>query len=590
VTTRAAPGAEVQEVLAELLAVVSPLPAETVPVWDAAGRIAARRVRAPAAVPGFARAAMDGYVCHDADVAGAAEGRPAVLWITGAATMGEPPGPGPARGEAWSITTGTAVPRRGDRILPLEVVRVHGAALRLEREPPQRRHIMEPDEEIRPGEVLAAPGEVIAPAACGALAACGIPAVSVHRRPRVALVATGSELVELDAGGPPPPPGSIVNSNAVTLAAEVAAAGCDVHYRGIVADRPPDMARAFAAMRNRYDVVLSTGGVSVGRYDLVHRTWLDLGARRYAGRVDLKPGGPFFAGRAGRAWAIGLSGTPVACLAAFHLLVRPVLRRLAGARRVVRPIVMRPLADGWPRATDRLRALWAQVGAGDDATVRVLMRPAQGRLALLTAANALVLLAAGTPSLAPGSRVAVLRLDLPEDHEQLRIPAAVPGPLVIGVTGASGGGKTSAIAGLIRRLAARGLRVAAVKHAAHGFEIDRPGSDSARMMDAGAVRVVLAGPSETAVRIEGEVPFAAVIRGAAGAPGDPAPDVVLVEGFGAGGYPIVQIGAPKPDASAGEPWKIVPAVTTMSESELEQALDGVAAGIVALMNSVPASR
>jgi molybdopterin molybdotransferase len=342
-------------------------------------------------------------------------------------------------------------------------------------------------------------------------------------------------------------------------------------------------------MQDRYDVVLSTGGVSVGRYDLVHRTWLDLGAHRYAGRVDLKPGGPFFAARAGHTWAIGLSGTPVACLAAFHLLVRPVLRRLAGARVVVRPVEMMALADGWARPTDRLRALWGRLDADDERTVHLLTDASLGRLTLLTAANALVLLPGGTPPLAPGARVAVMRLDRPEDGEYLRIPAAMPGPLVIGLVGASGSGKTAAAVGLIRRLAARGLRVGAIKHAAHGFQIDRPKSDSARMIEAGAVRVVLAGPSETTVRISGEMPLASLIRGLAGA-AQGAPDVVLVEGFGAAGHPVVQVGPPKPDAGAGEPWMTIPAVAAFSELAFEKTLDRVTARIVALLDSVAARR
>jgi len=588
VTTRGAPGADVQDVLERLLAVVRPLTAETVSVWDAADRIAAVGVRAAAAVPRVRRAAMDGYVCHDADVADAAEDRPVALEITGTCVMGEPPGLGPARGEAWSITTGTALPRRGDRVLPLEVVRVDAPALRLVREVPHRRHIAEPGEEIRPGDFLTVPGEPIPSAACGALAACGVAAVSVHRRPRAALVATGNELVDVEAAGPAPPPGCIVNSNAVTLAGELAAAGCHVDYRGIIPDRPAQMARAFDAMRRRYDVVLSTGGVSVGRYDLVHRTWLDLGARRYAGRVDLKPGGPFFAGRVGHAWAIGLSGTPVACLAAFHLLVRPLLRRLAGARAVVRPVEIHALADGWSRPAGRLRALWGRLDA--DGLIHLLTDPAAGRLTLLTAANVLVLLPGGTPALAPGAHVTVLRLDRGEDREGLRIPRADLGPLVIGVTGASGSGKTSAIVGLIRRLSGRGLRVAAIKHAAHGFEIDRPDSDSARMMEAGAVRAILAGPSESAVRVAGETPLARLIGGMSTA-GEAAPDVILVEGFGtAAGHLIVQIGPPKSDASAGEPWKTIPALARLSESDFERELDGVSAGIVALLHAIPAAR
>jgi molybdopterin molybdotransferase len=589
VVTRGAPGADLQEVLERLLAAVQPLPAETVPVWEAAGRIATGRVRAPAAVPRIRRAAMDGYVCHDADVARAAEGRSVTLRITGASVMGEPPGPGPARGEAWSIATGAPVPRRGDRVLPLEAVRADGTALHLDRAAPGKRHVAEPGEEIQPGDILAAPAEPIPPAACGALAACGVAAVSVYRRPRVALVATGSELVELAAGGPPPPPGCIVNSNAVTIAGELAAAGCEVDYRGIIPDRPRETARAFSAMQDRYDVVLSTGGVSVGRYDLVHRTWLDLGARRYAGRVDLKPGGPFFAARAGRTWAIGLSGTPVACLAAFHLLVRPVLRRLAGARFVVRPVEMMALADGWARPTERLRALWGRLDASDERTVHLLTDASLGRLTLLTAANALVLLPGGTPPLAPGSRVAVMRLDRPEDREYFRIRAAAPGPLVVGLVGASGSGKTAAAVGLIRRLTARGLRVGAIKHAAHGFQIDRPKSDSARMIEAGALRVVLAGPSETTIRISGDMPLASLIRGPAGAEHD-APDVVLIEGFGAAGHPIVQIGPPKPGAGAGEPWMTIPAVAALSEPAFEKTLDRITARIVALLDSVAARR
>lgn len=585
-----APGADLQEVLERLLAVVRPLPPETVSAWEAAGRIAVTRLRAPVAVPRIARAAMDGVVCHDADVRGAAEGRPVTLKLTGTSVMGEPPGPGPGRSEAWTITTGAPIPRRGDRVLPLETVRTDGATIYVGGNLPRKRHIAGPGEDIQPGDVLASPGDPIPPAAAGALAACGVAVVPVYRRPRVALVATGSELVEPTAGDPPPP-GCIVNSNAVTLAGELAAAGCAVDYRGILPDRPREMARAFAAMRNRYDVVLSTGGVSVGRYDLVHRTWLDLGARRYAGRVELKPGGPFFAARAGRSWAIGLSGTPVACLAAFHLLVRPVLRRLAGARFVVRPVERLALADGWPSSTDRFRALWGRLDAEHgERIVHPLADSSLGRLTLLTAADALVLLPAGTPPLAPGSRVAVLRLDRPEDRDSLRIPGSTSGPLVIGVIGASGSGKTTVITGLIKRFAARGLRVNAVKHAAHGFEIDRPTSDSARMLDAGAARVVLAGPSETTVRVAGEMTLSALLRGPARGGGPAAPDLVLVEGFGAAGHPVVHVGPPKSDADAREPWMTIPAVTALSDAALDTTIDRIAARIVTLLPPVPARR
>src|SRR5262249_13428532 len=145
------------------------------------------------------------------------------------------------------------------------------------------------------------------------------------------------ELVDVSEDESSIPPGRIFNSNAVTLTGLLADAGCEVVNHGIVRDAPEEMRAAFAALREHYDAVVSTGGVSVGRYDAVHRTWLDLGAQRIVGRVDLKPGGPFFAGRLAGSWALGLSGTPVACLAAFHLLARPFFMRLAGRHATIRP-------------------------------------------------------------------------------------------------------------------------------------------------------------------------------------------------------------------------------------------------------------
>src|SRR5207245_10672553 len=170
------------------------------------------------------------------------------------------------------------------------------------------------------------------PAGAGARAATAAVTLRGHRRPRVALVATGDELVDATEGAVPLPPGRVFNSNAVTLSGLLRGIGCDVEYHGIVPDAPDGMRSAFASLWEQYDVVLSTGGVSIGRHDAVHRTWLDLGAQRIVGRVDLKPGGPFFAGRLGHSWVVGLSGTPAACLAAFHLMARPLLMRRAGRR------------------------------------------------------------------------------------------------------------------------------------------------------------------------------------------------------------------------------------------------------------------
>ena len=524
---------------------------------------------------------MDGYVCHDADVQDASEEQPVRLRITGGVRMGEPPGDGPARGQTWWITTGAPMPARGDRVLPLETVRREGEEVRVDHPPDRKTHVAASGEVIRSGDLLVTAGQVLRPAVVGALAACGITTLRVYRRPRVAVVATGDELVDAAEDEPPLPPGRIFNSNAVALAGLLGDAGCDVVYGGIVRDAPDEMRGVFAELSRQFDAVVSTGGVSVGRYDAVHRTWLDLGAQRVVGRVDLKPGGPFFAGRLGGSWAVGLSGTPVACLAAFHLLARPFFMRLAGRRATVRPIAEVVLADGFPRATDRMRALWARAGAAPAGPLVADLRrnAAAGDLTALLDANALILLPPGTPALAPGSRVTALLLDRDEDRERLTIAPARPAPLVIGVVGESDGGKTTVIAGVVRRLAGEGFRIAAVKHAPHGFSADRQGSDSARMAEAGAPIVALAGPTETVVRIASPVDHPGRIAALAVAVAEQVwqmpLDVVLVEGFQHPSGLVIQVGPPKGGPAPGEVLATLPAVSSMNGDTLEHELGGV---------------
>ncbi len=580
-----------EDALDRLLSEVAPLPAESVPVEDAHGRVAAEDIRAPTPVPHFARPAMDGYVCHDADVRDASAERPVRLRITGGVRMGEAPGDGPARGEAWWITTGAAMPARGNRVLPLETVRREGDDIQVSQPPERRTHVAEPGEVVRRGDLLVTAGQVLQPPTVGALAACGIAGLRVHRRPRVAVVATGNELIDAVAGSAVEdsasrapdrlPPGRIFNSNAPTLVGFLRDAGCDVEYRGIVRDAPEEMRAGFSALRDQCDVVLTTGGVSVGRYDAVHRTWLDLGAQRVVGRVDLKPGGPFFAGRCGESWALGLSGTPVACLAAFHLLARPFFARLAGRRTTIRPIAEVALVDSFPRATDRMRALWARVSAAPvGPPVAELRRSeAAGDLTALLDANALILLPPGTPPLPPGSRVTAMLLDRDEDRDRLIIAPARPSPLVIGVVGESEGGKTTVIAGVVRRLAGEGLRIAAVKHAPHGFSFDRPGSDSARMVEAGAPIVELAGPMETVLRIAAPLDRPGLAAALAVASAEQVwqapPDLVLVEGFEHPSGAVIQVGPPKAGTGPGEVLATLPAVSGMNGATLEHELLGV---------------
>src|SRR3989442_5357581 len=190
-------------------------------------------------------------------------------------------------------------------------------------------------------------------------------------------------------------------------------AGCLVDYRGIVRDDRQQLGAAFQeAAEGACNVVVSTGGVSVGPYDKVPRAWLDLGAKRIVGRGDLKPGGPFFAGVLGSTWAIGLSGSPAALLAAYHLLLRPLLYRLAGCPSYLKPIVSVRLATGLERKAERFRVLWPRVEDSGKGRLdgHVLTDRTLGILGGMARAHGVLLLRPWSPPLAAGPQPPVLRL------------------------------------------------------------------------------------------------------------------------------------------------------------------------------------
>ncbi|MER3456177.1 MAG: hypothetical protein C4304_04690 [candidate division GAL15 bacterium] len=570
-----------EEVLRALLEEARPLGVEWVPSGQAFGRVAAEEVRSQRTAPGFARAAMDGYVCHDADVQGACAEQPVRLQVTGECRPGKPPAVGPDRGEAWAISTGAAMPLRGDRVLPVEVVRREGSVVVIAQPPPRKPHVVRPDEELAEGSCILQEGQVITPGVVAALVGGGVPEVRVYRRPRVLLLCTGDELTEPPG---PPPPGKVLNTNAFALVAELSALDCQVEYGRTVPDRPEALRSAFLrALSRPYDVILTTGAVSVGRYDRVPRTWLDLGAKKLAGRVDLKPGGPFFAARLQHRWVVALSGSPSACLAAYHLLARPLLLRLAGCRNVVRPVVSLPL-KGWLPATDRTRAWWARLLQTPQGPV---VEPLRGVvLDSLARAEALVLLPAGSFFLREGSLVPVMLLNHAELSERLVLPNPLPAPLVVGVVGASGSGKTSWIEGLLVRLRDAGLHVAVVKHAPHGFQLDRQGSDSDRAARAGAVAVAVVGDGELAVRCFPRMPVPSdatadlcwQLAGRCGA----WPDVVVVEGFRHPGPRTILVGPPK-EPLGERPWCELPRWGELPGPARQALLEDLAARLVRMV-------
>ncbi len=309
-----------------LLRAVRPIDrTETVPVERGFGRIAAASVRAPRAVPAFARATWDGYALRSRDVRNASRRRPGRLRVVGELFAEEAYRGRLREGEAVAIATGGAVPRGADAVEIFESVRRAGRWIELRAPVAAGARIAPEGADFRRGATLVRAGERLGPAVLGAVAACGVPRVTVYARPRVAIVPNGNELR--------PPgrrlgPGQIHESNNTALAAVVTACGGDPQPFPPVRDEPEAIARALRRALRAHDLVIATGGSSVGERDHLPRLFPRFGRVLFRG-IAVRPGKPTLAASVGRKLLIGLPGHPTSCLLNMHWLVLPALRRLA---------------------------------------------------------------------------------------------------------------------------------------------------------------------------------------------------------------------------------------------------------------------
>jgi len=311
---------------AAVLRSVRPLAVEEVPVVDALGRVLAADVIALADVPPFRNSAMDGFA-----VAAGAAGRR--LPISGESRAGAPSPVPLAAGSALRISTGAALPDGADAVVMVERTVEHpDGTVTIDAESAAGDNVRDAGEDIRAGTVAVPAGTPLGPAALGVAVTAGVATVRCARQPRVALLATGDELVE---PGAPLPPGGIHDSNAVALAGYVEQAGGVVVSRARVADTAEaTRAAVFAALQDA-DVLISTGGVSVGAHDHVKQALTEAGVDERFWRVALRPGKPTWFGTRGEQLVFGLPGNPVSSVVTFLLFARPALRALQGAPTAV---------------------------------------------------------------------------------------------------------------------------------------------------------------------------------------------------------------------------------------------------------------
>lgn len=394
----------VADAQARLLDSAAPLPAETVPLARAHGRVTAAPVSARLTQPPADVSAMDGWACRFADL-------PGPLAIAGEAAAGRPFAGQLRPGHAVRIFTGALVPEGADTVAVQEEMVTEGGVVRLAGPGPRGpgANIRSAGQDCRAGDTLVGEGIRLAPARLGLLAAGGHAEVRVHRRPRVALVATGDELVP---PGVAPGPGQIVSSNPVMLAAELATAGAEVDDRGLVPDRADALEATLRAAAGSADLVVTIGGASVGDHDLVAPVLRAAGGTVDFWKIALRPGKPLLAGRLGGTRLLGLPGNPVSAFVCTLLFLLPLVRRLQGEARCLPAeepaLAACDLAANGPRR-HYLRAR-LRPGAGGLPLVEPFARQDSALLSVLAGADALLVRPEGDGPVATGATVPVIRL------------------------------------------------------------------------------------------------------------------------------------------------------------------------------------
>ena len=390
----------IEEALGRVLARVRPLESEPVGVAQAAGRVLAEDVASPVDLPPFPSSAMDGFAVRAADTPGRL---PVVFRIAAGAPAERPLG----AGEAMEISTGGAVPEGADAVVPVENVVISDDTIEIAEPVQEGAHVRPAGGDIRAGASLLAAGTPLGAAQVGALAAAGIAEVNCARRPRVVVLSTGTEL---RPPGDALLAGQIYESNGPMLAAAFAASGAIVERIGPVAD--DDEAHRWALERGlEADVLVSSGGVSVGPHDLVRRILGELGVVEDFWGVAVRPGKPVAFGTRDATLVFGLPGNPVSSLVAVELFVRPALLALQGASRPGPSYELARLAAPVRRNGRRDELARARTIRSDEGTeVEPLSGQESHMIARAAAADALVFVPRGEGELAAGDVVRYLRL------------------------------------------------------------------------------------------------------------------------------------------------------------------------------------
>ncbi len=393
-----------EKALTQILAQAAILPPVQMPLADALGLVLAEDLVTPHDLPPFDNSSMDGFAVRHADL----ETVPMTLPVSGEIAAGALDIPALLPGQVLRIMTGAPLPVGADTVVPVEDTQAQadGSVTFLEAAE-LGQHIRRAGEEMRQGSIVVPNGSRLRPAEIGMAATVGHAALLAYPKPRVAVISTGDELVQ---PGTALRRGQIYNSNAYALAAQVEEAGGIVARRLHARDTPASLREAFDSCAGT-DVLITSGGVSVGDFDYVKAVFAERGTVDFW-KVAIRPGKPLAFGQWGRTLFFGLPGNPASSMVTFELFVRPALRKLAGHSVLTRPEVRAVLtenAEHTPGRQSYQRAVLA--GQPGGYSVRTTGAQGSGMLSPLVQANALLVLPADTALFPAGTEVTVLILD-----------------------------------------------------------------------------------------------------------------------------------------------------------------------------------
>ena len=382
----------VAEASERILAGIEALGIERVALPDALARVLASPVTSPVTIPAWDNSAMDGYAVRSEDVGGASDERPVTLDVLETVAAGAFPSRPVAAGTAIRIMTGAPLPEGADSVVRVEDTDGGDERVIITNARDVHRNIRRRGEDIESGTTVLRRGTPIGAAQIGLLASVGAASVDVHRRPRVAFLATGDEVVDLDRFGEALEGRKIITSNSYTLHAMIRAAGGVPINLGIARDDPSEL-RARIESAAGCDLLITSAGISAGKYDYIRDVLGDLGVKLDVWKVRMRPGAPLGFGRLGTMPWIGLPGNPVSTMVTFELFVRPMLRKMLGHERIFRKPVSVTLEETVKTGAPLTHFLRAVVSVREDGALTARLTGAQGSgiLTSMALANALLI-------------------------------------------------------------------------------------------------------------------------------------------------------------------------------------------------------